>query len=235
MNLSVSNLSLRTNNNITFGWAKQTHSDMTKTAAENVPSLANYSESLQHFSMQPDIDDKGFYNNSHFYYDPLRPKGRKSFFDFKGFNNAYAKYSTHIENMQTAIEEKDKERAIEHAGRAMHFLQDVAQPQHVQSGGAVRKYFDVKNHIAFEDMAEKDFEKYRAQNSENTRQLDINTDNYCFHDIFFANVDSSKDMLKNKEVKKEHFPETVGKSIAQGIESSKLFLEKFADLLKGSD
>ena len=54
----------------------------------------------------------------------------------------------------------DIDLAIENAGRACHFLQDVSQPQHIEETTTLGKAIDLKIHTDFEDFTEKNVNEY---------------------------------------------------------------------------
>ena len=82
-----------------------------------------------------------------------------SYMDYTGNNNAKAAYKEQINLMDNAIEDEDDELAIQNAARACHFLQDVAQPQHIEVTSTLGKAIDLKIHT--------DYEKFAEQNADN--------------------------------------------------------------------
>lgn len=82
------------------------------------------------------------------------PGSGVSFMDFNGRNNAKAAFEDQIEIMDNAIEDEDDDFAIQNAARACHFLQDMAQPQHIEETSAFGKAMDLKIHNDYEDYAE---------------------------------------------------------------------------------
>jgi len=83
-----------------------------------------------------------------------------SFMDYNGRNNAKAAYEDQIEIMENAIEDEDDEFAIQNAARACHFLQDIAQPQHIEETSTLGKAIDLKIHTDYEKFAEKHADKF---------------------------------------------------------------------------
>ncbi len=77
-----------------------------------------------------------------------------SYMDYSGRNNAKAAYIDQIELMDNAIEDEDEEAAIQNAARACHFLQDIAQPQHIEETSTLGKAIDLKIHNDYEKYAE---------------------------------------------------------------------------------
>ncbi len=78
-----------------------------------------------------------------------------SYMDYTGRNNAKAAFEDQIDMMDNAIEDGDELSAIQNAARACHFLEDIAQPQHIEDTSTIGKSIDLKIHNDFEDFAEK--------------------------------------------------------------------------------
>jgi len=77
-----------------------------------------------------------------------------SYMDYTGNNNAKSAYKEQIDLMDSAIEDEDEELAIQNAARACHFLQDIAQPQHIEETSTLGKAIDLKIHTDYEKFAE---------------------------------------------------------------------------------
>ena len=78
-----------------------------------------------------------------------------SYMDYNGRNNAKAAFEDQIDLMDNAIEDGDELSAIQNAARACHFLEDIAQPQHIEETSTFGKALDLKIHNDYEDFAEK--------------------------------------------------------------------------------
>lgn len=120
-----------------------------------------------------------------------------SFMDYKGNNNAKSAYKEQIELMDNAIEDEDEDLAIQSAARACHFLQDIAQPQHIEENSTLGKAIDLKIHT--------DYEKFAEKNADNLMQK-INivdkkprNDIQLFVDTFSSTKNNDKITKENKQ------------------------------------
>lgn len=141
-----------TDNRTNFGWRYPTHKKITSQVVEELPKLKKYKDIIVEFVQKPDFDERGFKGNNHFYFTPSMMHPRESFLDLTGRNNAASKFSEHVFYFEELIN-KDKNEAFEHAGRALHFLQDVTQPQHTERGTVFQKWIDLEMHKQFEKFA----------------------------------------------------------------------------------
>ena len=85
-----------------------------------------------------------------------------SYMDYSGRNNAKAAFEDQIDIMDDAIEDGDEIGAIQNAARACHFLEDIAQPQHIEKTSTIGKAIDLKIHTDYEKFAEKHADKCAA-------------------------------------------------------------------------
>jgi hypothetical protein len=208
-----------------FGWFIGTHKRVTRFALQDLPDLKPYQDNLEIFAQKPDFDETGHFNNSH-YYSPLQQK--KSFLDFNKKSNALAKYQEHVEQMLTSIQGKNTDLGIEHAGRALHFLQDMTQPQHTQKGLLFNKIYNLRLHLDFEHFVKKNqADCFRGY-------VERPFTNASFNDIFMENVRLS--MNSTFPTRKTRFAwEYVGRDgINQAIHSTKEFLTKLSRLMAES-
>lgn len=144
-------MNIRSVNNINFGWHCDTHKNITQAALKDFPQFQQYQDVFELEVQKPDLDDIGFLANKHFYYAPEDGKSPMSFFDNKEqTNNAKSAYKTHVKVLDKAIENKDTLAIISQAARAMHFLQDMAQPQHTKKGSLLTKAIELKIHNDYE-------------------------------------------------------------------------------------
>ena len=141
---------MKTNNNnsTSFGWHYKNHSHiLTKT---NIAKSIDKSilETLETFVQKPDFDEFFLYGQKHFYYpnDIV-----KSYLDYTGTHNAKYMYKKHISKMHKLFAEGKLVQGLEEAGRALHYLQDITQPHHIDSGSIIKKAKDAVNpHHSFE-------------------------------------------------------------------------------------
>lgn len=142
-----------------FGWRFKTHEKITEIILEDFPKLDKYKSTITKFVTRPDFDERGFKGNNHFYYPAKTLRPRQSFLDFLGQNNAASRYSLHMYEFNRLLG-KDDNKAMEHAGRALHFLQDVTQPQHTERGTVLKKWIDLKVHKEFENYTLNNQDKF---------------------------------------------------------------------------
>lgn len=214
------------NNNTTFGWRYTTHKELTALAVNDIPKLRKYKDILVKFSQKPDFDERGFEGNNHFYYPPKLLRPRESFLDVVGRNNAGAKFNEHIFYFKEFLY-TNKEKALEHAGRALHFLQDVTQPQHTERGTIYKKWKDLKIH--------KEFEEFALQNQDsftyNTKPSELSLRTGGVDELFEDAVDLSQ---KGKQVTKDNrneWREIAHTGISNAVQATKLFCEYIASFM----
>ena len=136
---------------------------------KSLPELSTFQDELEIFVQKPDDDELGFMVNKHFYTPLIPGDSRKvvSYMDNDGTSNAKAAFDEHVEKIDFAFSKNDINSAVEHAGRALHFLQDVAQPQHTEFGTFIDKTIDVAAHVDFEEQVEKNMDLLANANDEN--------------------------------------------------------------------
>ena len=205
-----------------FGWFYGTHKRVTRFALRNLTELKPFKDALEEFAQRPDFDEKGTFNNWHFF----SPIQRKSFLDFNNKENALAKYKDHVQKMLVAVDEKKQDLYIEHAGRALHYLQDMTQPQHTKKGFIFNKFFYLRTHLAFEGFVKKNQEDCFSEYTERMFK------NKSYEDLFMENVElSSKSELP--KMKNRYAWERLGRNgINQAIYSTREFLIKLNRLLE---
>lgn len=199
-----------------FGWFYGTHKRVTRFALKNLSNLKKHNDALEEFSQAPDFDETGFYNNWHFY----APDKKRSFMDYNGKNNALAKYKEHISKMLLAVDEMKEKVYIEHAGRAIHYLQDATQPLHAQKGFIFNKILYLKTHLAFEECVKKNQQECFSNYVEKPFT------NKSFEQLFLDNIQlSAKSELPTGD--KRYLWERIGRDgVNQAIISTREFLVK---------
>lgn len=205
-------------NKANFGWRYPTHMKITAKAVDELPNLRKYKDILTEFVQKPDFDERGFKGNNHFYFTPTLFHPRESFLDLTGRNNAASKFSEHVFYFEELFN-KDKNEALEHAGRALHFLQDVTQPQHTERGTVLQKWKDLEIHKQFEAFAFKN-EDYFTKNAKPV-QLELEPDNII--DLFDEAVFHSE---HGKQVRADNAKEWTGiaqTGISNAIQVTKEF------------
>ncbi len=213
-------------NNLNFGWRYGAHKEITSLAVESVSNLKKYKNILVEFAQKPDFDEKGFKGNNHFYYSPKVLRPRESFMDIIFRNNAGAKFAEHMYEFNRFVE-KDKSKALEHAGRALHFLQDVTQPQHTERGTVYRKWRDLKLHKEFEEFA------YQNQDAfiKNAKPSDIKLESDEIYELFNKSVSISENGKQVRKDNKNAWYEIAQTGISNAIQVTKIFCEYIASRL----
>ncbi len=141
---------MKTNNNnpTSFGWHYKNHADIVRNT--NIAKSIDKSilETLETFVQKPDFDEFFLYGQKHFYY----PNDKiKSFLDYTGTHNAKSVYKEHLSKMNKFFSFGKLGQGLEEAGRALHYLQDVTQSHHIDSGSIIKKAKDAVNpHHSFE-------------------------------------------------------------------------------------
>lgn len=146
-----------------------------------------------------------------------------SFMDYNGKNNAKYAYKEQIEKMDEAIEDEDDELALQNAARACHFLEDMAQPQHIEETSALGKAIDLKIHTDYEKYAEEhavelggEFKK-TVRNPRSSMKL--------FTDTFMETKETGKITRENEP----HWGEITKKQFDIAVQATKEFLQNVSD------
>lgn len=155
-------------------------------------------------------------------FNKIMNKNAASYMDYNGKNNAKAAYLEHLDKIDNAIEDEDVDIAIENAGRACHFLQDVAQPQHIEETSTIGKAIDLKIHTDFEDFSEK-----HANEFADNFQPDITSRRHniqLFQDTFSQTKDTGKITRKNEP----NWNEISQKQFNIAVQATKEFLQNIS-------
>lgn len=213
-------------NKTNFGWRYPTHKHVTALVVDSNPKLKQYSNILTDFVVRPDFDERGFKGNNHFYYPPQLFRPRESFMDITGKNNALARYEAHLFYFENFVN-KDNKTAMEHAGRALHFLQDVTQPHHIQRGTVFQKWRDLDTHLSFEEYENRyhDFFLKHGQKVE----LDVEPNNFV--DLFDESVTLSETVTPATAKNKELWGNIAMEGISNMVAVTKEFCRNISDAL----
>ena len=146
-----------------------------------------------------------------------------SFMDYNGKNNAKYAYKEQIEKMDEAIEDEDDELTIQNAARACHFLQDMAQPQHIEETSTIGKAWDLKIHTDYESFAEK-VADYCSKNFEKTvrnprRSMQL------FSDTFRTTKEGGPITRENEP----HWMDITQRQFNTAVQATKEFLQNVSD------
>lgn len=225
-------MEVRNNADVSFGWLAKDHRKM---ASRNIkryfPELLEFRQLFRKFVQRPDVDELGPMGNWHFY----NRHSKKSYLDYRGKNNAHARYQFHVQKMFEAVKEKNILAAIEHAARAIHFGQDMAQPHHTQKGLFFNKVWAVPTHVSFEQFAQKMkkgkggyLKSFIAPLKEKSENLPTAKD---FDDLFMKTV---IDAELNTAPTKKNIPDwddIARKGIHQAMTFTYKFMDLFSNLL----
>ena len=203
---------------------KKVKGDTVNLANPSSTPSKTFFELLKESTQKPDFDERGLFGNWHFF----SPTINKSYLDFNGKNNALYHYKMHVSNMLSAISEKNIEQVMEHAGRALHFLQDGTQPMHSKGCTFFNTFTCFKTHRSFEKFLEKCQDKFFKSNKYKPSHFDT------FEDLYMNNVAlSQKSELPTSKNKYDW--ESIGETgVRQAMDSTRDFLEKLAMMLDDS-
>lgn len=226
-------MNIERKNDVNFGWFYGTHKRVTRLVVKDFPKLALYRTALEEAAQKPDFYEAKKFSQSHFF----SISKKRSFLDFRKKSNALTNYQHHVSEMLLAIENKDKDTCIEQAGRALHYLQDIAQPQHSQRISILSKLVGLNTHLEFEGFAKRRqegcFTKYdNHYNKTHIHRYKANSViPESFDDIFLKTAASSS---KNEyPTRKNRYAwERIGrKGINDAIVATRLFIEKLNNSL----
>lgn len=212
--------------NTNFCWRYTAHRDITALAVDKTPKLKKYKNIFVKFAQKPDFDERGFQGNNHFYYTPQLFRPRESFLDITGRNNAAARFAKHLFYFEEFVG-KDNEKAFEHAGRAIHFLQDVTQPQHTERGTVYKKWQDLKLHKEFEEFAQQNQDTFIKNAKPAIFELETDDPSEIFDEVVFLS-ENGKQVRKNN---KNEWYEIAQTGISNAIQATKVFCEYIASRL----
>ena len=141
-----------------------------------------------------------------------------SFMDYSKQNNAKYAYNEQIKLLEDAIEDEDKQKAMQSVGRACHFLQDLAQPQHTQKESTLGKFFNLKTHI--------DFENYTQNNTDKIfENLKINNEKHRSNTQLFSDTFIKSNPIEISKNNKNEWGNIAKNQINLAVQSTKEFLK----------
>lgn len=146
-----------------------------------------------------------------------------SFMDYNGRNNAKYAYKEQIEKMDEAIEDEDDELALQNAARACHFLEDMAQPQHIEETSALGKAIDLKIHTDYEKYAEEHAVELGGELKKTVRNP--RSSMKLFTDTFMETKATGKITRENEP----HWGEITKKQFDIAVQATKEFLQNVSD------
>ncbi len=205
-----------------FGWHYRMHTKILNKAAE----ISNFKAEnphafaiLQNAVIKPDFDEFFMYNENHFFYPEKRIK---SFLDFSGKHNAKYLYLRHLSKFFEELKNKNCITGFDEAGRALHYLQDITQPQHIESGSIIRKALDKSMHHRFEVQAFGNCDKYI---NNHTPYAFVKT--HDFLSLFNQTVKISRKNQIPSNKNKSDWDNIAQNGVNLAIDATKRFLEIF--------
>ena len=215
----------RCENSTNFGHKYTIHKLVSGHEIKKFHKLSNKASAIEKYVQRPDFDEVGFGNN-HFYFQPTLFQPRESFLDFSGLNNALAKFNIHISEVEP--KEPLNSFSAEHVGRALHFLQDITQPQHTQRGNFMQKLLDRRLHRAFENFEAQNIYKYLA--NYNGSGADFNGE--TFEDLFMHHVKKSQEALPALRTNYRFWDEIAQKSVNNLVDATNEFFTLLSSFIK---
>lgn len=209
-------MNIDNHNKTNFGWRWPEHKNITTNSLQKMLKNKAYSEEIVNASISPDFDETFFLYQKHFYF----PQTNKSYLDITGKRNSRAMYYKHVKKM-IKLRDKDREQALEHAGRALHFLQDICQPQHIKEGNIIQKALEKKTHKQFENLS--------CNNSEilikNANNSEINIKAKSFKELFENTINKSKQIEVPKRNNKLKWEDIAQEGYNITVKASNKFIE----------
>ena len=216
------NINNHRNNSPCFGWYSKTHSHITQRACNRLftPDLL---KKIAFYSQKPDWDEIFLFRQKHYFY----PKKNKSFLDITKTRNAKYTYKKHIEKMKKAHSAGEKDKVISEAGRALHFLQDMSQPHHIEEGSFFQKVRTaIFPHIVFETKALKSQNKLCKK----SKHIKIKANN--FDELFENTLQLAQKVDIPKRTNMANWTDIAQNAINITIASTNKFLKLAKNYLK---
>lgn len=198
-----------------FGWLPATHKKIISCTAKNFSNLELPQKRLEKFVQKPDFDETNilwFFGHKHNYCKNLP-------------NNAFDYYKKHVNLMVSAIKAENKPLFWEHAGRALHFLQDVAQPLHTQKPPSFCGVIKFVEHLKFERFVRKKQEVFIRNYSIKTHKI------RNFEELFLNTVKISSQSEPPITANKDKWMNIGQAGFNKAIDSTTEFLTKIEELV----
>ncbi len=208
---------------ISFGWYYPMHANITETATKNSGISKTINNILLKSVQEPDLKEFFLCGQKHFYY----PKDRvKSYLDYTGTHNAKYMYKKHMKKALKALKTGNTENGADEAGLALHYLQDMTQPNHIDSGSIITKAKEALiPHHKFEMNA------YEKQNKFYDNYTPIEITANSFNDLFYKTVNLSKKNQIPGKNNIENWDNITQNTINLAISTTKKFLELLNNIL----
>lgn len=208
---------------ISFGWYYPMHANILKNAAKNTSIPKTIQNILLESVQKPDLEEFFLYGQKHFYY----PNDKiKSYLDYTGTHNAQHLYKTHMKKALKAFRFGNTEIGADEAGRALHYLQDMTQPNHIDSGSIIKKAKEaVVPHHKFE------MDAYDKQNNfyDNHNPIEISANS--FNDLFNKTVNLSQKTQIPRKNNIENWDNIAQNGLDLAISTTRKFIEMLSSII----
>lgn len=166
---------------------------------------------------KPDLEEFFLFGQKHFYY----PNDRiKSYLDYTGTHNAKYMYKMHLKNALKELRNNNTTAGLDEAGRALHYLQDMTQPNHIDSGSVINKAKEaIMPHHRFE------MEAFEKQDKFYQNHTPIKITANSFNKLFEETVNLSQKNNIPKKNNIENWDNITQNAIDLSISATKKFLE----------
>ena len=217
------NINNNSNKLVSFGWYTTIHGNVTKSVGKKLGLSSNLLKKIAYYAQKPDFDEIFLFRQKHYFY----PNKNKSFLDITKTRNAKYAYKKHINKMKKAFSMGEQDKAINEAGRALHFLQDMSQPHHIEEGSFFQKVKTaIFPHIAFETKI------HTIQNDLYNKSKPINIDAKNFDELFKSTLQLSQKIEIPQKSNQDNWTNIGQKAINITIASTNKFFELVKNYLK---
>lgn len=208
-------MDIRAKDKTNFGWLPATHKRIINCTVKNFPDLELPQKRLEKFVQKPDFDETNvlwIFGHRHDYCKNLP-------------NNAFDYYKKHVSLMISAIKSENKQLIWEHAGRALHFLQDMAQPLHTQKSPSFCGVIKFIEHLKFERFVRKKQAIFIENHSTITPKI------RSFEELFLNTVRVSSQSEPPVAANKDKWINIGRAGINEAIDSTTEFLTKVKKMI----
>ncbi len=217
------NINNNINNSICFGWYMTIHNNVTENVGKKLGFNSDLLKKIAYWTKRPDWDEIFIFRQKHYFY----PKLNKSFLDFTKTRNAKCAYKKHLEKMKQAFSKGERDKTINEAGRALHYLQDMSQPHHIEEGSVFKKFkMACFPHLTFE------IKTHKIQNHLYEKSKPNKIIAKSFDELFDETINISQKNEIPHRVNKKDWDKIAQKSINLTIASTEKFLELVKKYLK---
>ncbi|MCM1265448.1 MAG: hypothetical protein NC200_04540 [Candidatus Gastranaerophilales bacterium] len=135
-------------------------------------------------------------------------------------------YHKHVKEM-LKLRNTDKEAAKEHAGRAIHYLQDISQPQHIEKGNVLQKAIERPAHKKFEQYSCERRHHLIRQAHKSNEQIYATSFSQLFNNTLSISSEMEVPTMKNKS----NWSNIAQQGYNIALSATKKFIEMFDKIL----